>query len=98
MKRHILAIAAILCGFASYSTTTNLIDKLRTQVEYDPMTGIDIRRLNLDSIHTDKHKSRHTQLKNMSIDVPSIKRIIQVKRLSFGDRESYVDAKSAKKG
>lgn len=66
-------------------TITNLTDKLRTQIEYDKSTGIDIRRLNLDSIHTDKHKSRYTTLTDMSVKMPVLKRILPIKPLMIKD-------------
>ena len=50
-------------------SVTNLSDKLHTRVEYDKSTGIDIRRLNLDSIHADKHKARNTTVKSLAVDI-----------------------------
>ena len=61
---------------------TNLNDKLHTQVTIDNATGMDIRRLNLDSIHADKHKSRYTTVKSLKIDVPTARRVVMVKPLS----------------
>lgn len=66
-------------------TITNLTDKLGTRIEYDKSTGMDIRRLNLDSIHADKHKSRYTTLTDMSIKTPSLKRISLIKPLMTKD-------------
>ena len=84
---------------------TNLNDKLRTQVTIDNSTGIDIRRLNLDSIHADKHKSRYTTVKNMSVDVPSTRRVVMVTPLSTRDEDgksirvdnAYIDSYAVKK-
>ena len=64
---------------------TNLNDKLRTQVTIDNTTGMDIRRLNLDSIHADKHKSRYTTVKSLKIDVPTTRKVVMVKPLSTRD-------------
>ena len=64
---------------------TNLNDKLRTQVTIDNTTGMDIRRLNLDSIHADKHKSRYTTVKSLKIDVPTARKVVMVKPLSTRD-------------
>ena len=61
---------------------TNLNDKLHTQVTIDSATGMDIRRLNLDSMHADKHKSRYTTVKSLKIDVPTARRVVMVKPLS----------------
>ena len=68
---------------------TNLHDKLRTQVTIDNTTGMDIRRLNLDSIHADKHKSRHTALKNMGVAVPTPHKV-GVRRIAVDDPHSIV--------
>jgi len=80
------AFSACFCAFsqeASVSTiaVTNLSDSLGTRIEYDKSTGIDIRRLNLDSIHADKHKSRITTTKNMSISTPKLRSVMMVKPL-----------------
>lgn len=80
-------------------TVTNLTDKLNTRVEYDKSTGMDIRRLNLDSIHADKHKSRYTTLTDMSVKTPALKRVSLVKPLMAKDetgrnvqvKDMYVD-------
>ena len=61
---------------------TTLNDKLHTQVTIDSATGMDIRRLNLDSMHADKHKSRYTTVKSLKIDVPTARRVVMVKPLS----------------
>ena len=74
--------------------TTNLVDKLHTEVKYDKSTGLDIRRLNLDSIHADKHKARHTALKNMSVDVPAPYKIIMAKPLKDN---MYIDMNAFRK-
>ena len=71
----VVVVATSIAAFAqnipvSNMAVTNLSDKLKTRIEYDKSTGIDIRRLNLDSIHVDKHKSRHTSLKDVSITRP----------------------------
>ena len=84
---------------------TNLNDKLRTRVTIDNSTGIDIRRLNLDSIHADKHKSRYTTVKNMSVDVPSTRRVVMVTPLSTRGEDgksirvdnTYVDSYAVRK-
>lgn len=60
------------------TTTTNLSDKLNTEIIYDRSSGIDIRRLNLDSIHTDKHKSRHASVRSINVDVRQPKKILLV--------------------
>lgn len=60
---------------------TNLSDQLRTQVTVDKSTGMDIRRLNLDSIHADKHKSRHTTVRSLAIDTPKLNSVLMVKPL-----------------
>lgn len=68
-------------------TVTNLTDKLHTRIEYDKSTGMDIRRLNLDSIHADKHKSRHTTIKDMSIKPIGLRKVLMVKPLMTKDDE-----------
>lgn len=83
-----------VCFGQSDYVTTNLVDKLKTEVKYDRSTGLDIRRLNLDSIHADKHKARHTALRNMSIDVPAPSRIIMARPL---EGNSYLDIDALKK-
>ena len=86
-----LAIAAACFGEEMLTievpkiVVTNLNDKLRTQVTIDNTTGIDIRRLNPDSIHADKHKSRHTTVKSLKIDVPTARKVVMVKPLSTRD-------------
>lgn len=64
---------------------TNLTDKLHTRVSIDPSLGMDIRRLNLDSIHADKHKSRMTLLTDMTVSLPNIKTILSVKPVIVKD-------------
>ena len=64
---------------ASQIVVTNLSDQFKTQVIFDKSTGMDIRRLNLDSIHADKHKSRHTTVRSLAIDVPKPNSILMVK-------------------
>lgn len=66
---------------ASQIVVTNLSDQLRTQVTVDKSTGMDIRRLNLDSIHADKHKSRHTTVRSLAIDTPKLNSVLMVKPL-----------------
>lgn len=84
---------------------TNLNDKLRTQVTIDNTTGMDIRRLNLDSIHADKHKSRYTTVKSLKIDVPTARRVVMVKPLFTRDESgnkvnvdnAYIDSFAVRK-
>ena len=84
---------------------TNLNDKLHTQVTIDNATGIDIRRLNLDSMHADKHKSRYTTVKRLKIDVPTTRRVVMVKPLSTRDESgnkvnvdnTYIDSFAVRK-
>ena len=115
MKKIIFAFSLVFAslGFCQEMLTlkvpkivvTNLNDKLRTQVTIDNSTGIDIRRLNLDSIHADKHKSRYTTVKNMSIDVPSTRRVVMVTPLSARDKDgksirvdnTYIDSHAVRK-
>lgn len=95
MKKIIFCICLIISAacFAEEMLTievpkiivTNLNDKLRTQVTIDNTTGMDIRRLNLDSIHADKHKSRYTTVKSLKIDVPTARKVVMVKPLSTRD-------------
>ena len=64
---------------------TNLSDKLRTRVVIDKSTGMDIRRLNLDSIHVDKHKSRHASVKRLVSDTLRPKQVLMVRPLYAKD-------------
>lgn len=66
---------------ASQIVVTNLSDQLRTQVTVDKSTGMDIRRLNLDSIHADKHKSRYTTVRSLAIDTLRPRSVLMVKPL-----------------
>lgn len=101
-KALILGILAPAMAFSqgiAKLSVTNLTDKLGTRIEYDKATGMDIRRLNLDSIHADKHKSRYTTLTDMSVKTPSLKRVSLVKPLMAKDeagrnvqvKDMYVD-------
>lgn len=84
---------------------TNLSDKLQTEVTIDNATGIDIRRLNLDSMHADKHKSRFTTVKDMSIDSVDVRKVVMAKPvLVKGNADSfnvasnlYIDSMSVKR-
>lgn len=92
MKTSTLILSFLLpvAAFAQEVTTltvTNLTDKLHTRIEYDKSTGMDIRRLNLDSIHADKHKSRHTTIKDMSIKPIGLRKVLMVKPLMTKDDE-----------
>ena len=69
---------------------TNLSDKLRTRVTIDRSTGMDIRRLNLDSIHADKHKSRHTDVRKINVNVPSVRKVIMARPLLAKDDDGKV--------
>ena len=91
MKRKftvMLAATSIVCAVAfgqekttSQIVVTNLSDQLRTRVTVDKSTGMDIRRLNLDSIHADKHKSRYTSLRDLSINTLRPRSVLMVKPL-----------------
>lgn len=90
-----MLVAASAVGFVVFAqeaettisqiVVTNLSDQLNTQVTIDKSTGIDIRRLNLDSIHADKHKSRYTTVKSLSIDSIAPRNILMVKPLLAKD-------------
>lgn len=90
MRTTITLLAALVASFMVFGqeagagstiVVTNLNDSLGTKVEVDRSTGMDIRRLNLDSIHTDKHKSRYTTVKNLSINTPKPRSVVMVKPL-----------------
>lgn len=69
---------------------TNLSDKLHTRVTIDQSTGVDIRRLNLDSIHADKHKSRHTDVRKIGVNAPSVRKVIMARPLFAKDDDGKV--------
>ena len=64
---------------------TNLSDRLQTEVTIDNTTGIDIRRLNQDSIHTDEHQSHYTTIKNITVNPPTIRKVVMVKPILSKD-------------
>ena len=104
----LLSIVFPVAAFAQEVTTltiTNLSDKLHTRIEYDKSTGIDIRRMNLDSIHADKHKSRYTTVRDMSIKPLGPRKVLMVKPLMTKDEDGknvhvgdiYVDTYAMRK-
>lgn len=99
MRTTTTLLAALIASFMAFGqeaamvstiVVTNLNDSLGTRVEIDRSTGMDIRRLNLDSIHADKHKSRYTTVKSLSINTPKLRQVVMVKPLwtkdEFGKR------------
>ena len=79
---------------------TNLSDRLQTEVTIDNATGIDIRRLNQDSIHTDEHQAHYTTIKDMSVNPLTVRKVVMVKPILTKDDSGnfsaisnlYVDA------
>lgn len=93
MARIISILFLILFSAASFGQlaqnviVTNLSDELHTKITIDQSSGIDINRLNRDSIHADRHKRRHTKLKDMSVKTLNIRKVLMVRPYSQNDGE-----------
>ena len=78
---HIVA-SIIFAAYCQDAVVTNLNDQFHTQIVITNATSFDFARLETNSINVDLYKDKHTNVRSLSIDLPTIRKVLMVKPLN----------------